>query len=148
MIDKTPRYVHPAYFESVLQKTPGVPVVVLQKNFEKLKESWDVREDTLTQQFYNEVYGNVWKMKLKYKGRILIIHTEDLMAHPEATMQDIFEHVDLEFQTEYLQMEGLLNKFSNDIRTRKSIEQMKFKAGKHSTDREVLLGNNITNKTG
>ena len=140
MIDKTPRYVYPAYFESVLQKTPGVPVVVLQKNFENLKESWDARHSTLTQQFYNQVFDNVWKMKLKYKGRILIIHTEDLMAYPEATMQDIFEHVGLEFQTEYLQMEGLLKKFSNDIRTRKSIERWKFKAGKHSTDRQSSFG--------
>lgn len=147
MIDKTPRYVYPPYFESVLQKTPGVPVVVLQKNFPKLKESWDARNDTLTQQFYNQVYDNVRKMESKYKGRILIIHSEDLMAHPEATMQDIFEHVGLEFQAEYLQMEGLLKKFSNDDRTSKSIEQMKFKAGKHSRDRQVPLGKNITNTT-
>ena len=26
MIDKTPRYVYPQYFEQILDKTPGIPV--------------------------------------------------------------------------------------------------------------------------
>ena len=142
MVDKTPRYIHPAYFEQVLEKTPGVPVIVTRKNFDKLKESWDARNNTLTQNFYEQVFDNVWKMKLKYKGRILIIHEEDIMAHPEATMHDVFNHIGLEFKTEYLQMVGLLKKFSNDAKTSKRIEQLKFQAGKHSHDRQGVLGKN------
>ena len=138
MIDKTPLYVRPSYFESILEKSPGVPVIVLKKKFDNLKDSWDARNDTLTQQFYDEVFDNVWNMKVKYKGRILIIHSEDIMTHPEATMIDIFEHIGLEFKTEYLQMKGLLKKFMNDTRTIKRIEQLKFKAGKHSYDRQVV----------
>ena len=140
MVDKTPRYIYPAYFEQVLEKTPGVPVIVTKKNFNKLKESWDARKGNLTQQFYDEVFDNVWKMKMKYKGRILIIHEEDVMEHPEATMQDVFNHIGIEFKTEYLQMTGLLKKFSNDAETCKRIEHLKFQAGKHSADRQQSLG--------
>lgn len=132
MIDKTPRYVYPQYFERILDKTPGVPVVVTQKNYETLQKSWNRRKGNLTREFYDETFNNVWKMKEKYPNRILLIHEEDLMEHPDAVMTDVFNHVGLDWKTEYLQMEGLLKKFSNDTATAKWIKHWKFSAGKHS----------------
>ena len=137
MIDKTPRYVYPKYFESVLKKTPGVPVIVTRKNFDKLQESWKRRENNLTRSFYQQTFENVYKMKIKYPHRILVIDEEDLMTYPEAIMMDVFHHVgeDMIWKTEYLQMKGLLKKFRNDTKTMKQIEHWKFSPGKHSPDR-------------
>ena len=135
MIDKTPRYVYPKYLESVLKKTPGVPVIVTRKKFDKLAESWNRRETNLTASFYQQTFENVYKMKLKYPHRILLIDEEDLMTYPDAVMMDVFHHVGLEWKTEYLQMTGLLKKFRNDTETMKRIEHWKFSKGKHSPDR-------------
>lgn len=136
MIDKTPRYATPQYFEGVLKKTPGVPVIVARKKFDKLAESWRKRGSILTQEFYDETYENVHKMKLKYPNRILVIDEEDLMAHPRAVMIDVFHHVGLEWNSDFLQMKGLLKKFSNDTKMLEQIERWKFSPGKHSPDRE------------
>ena len=51
-------------------------------------------------------------MKKKYPLRILIV--SDMEKYPEQTMLDIFHHVGLEWKDEYLNMTGLLKKFSND----------------------------------
>lgn len=132
MIDKTPRYVYPKYFERILKRTPGVPVIVTQKGFDKLRDSWRRRKGNMTQEFYNETFDNVNKMIAKYPNRILIIHEEDLMAHPDEVMADVFHHVGLKWRTEYLQMEGLLKKFVNDPESTKWVQGWKFTAGKHS----------------
>lgn len=146
MIDKTPRYVYPKYFEDVLKKTPGVPVVVTRKKFDKLAESWNRRENNLTREFYRQTFENVYRMKIKYPHRILVIEEEDLMMYPEAVMMDVFHHVgggggdnsnsSMEWKSEYLQMKGLLKKFRNDTRTLRQIEHWKFSPGKHSPDRK------------
>ena len=136
MIDKTPLYINKMHFERVLKKTPNVPVIVTQKGYEKLKESWSKRNDTLTQEFYNETFENVWLMKKKYLNRILIVQEEDLMKFPNRVMFDVFHHVGLEWKDEYLQMVGLLKKVSNDAALAKRIKEWSFEAGKHSPDRK------------
>ena len=91
MVDKTPLYVNKLHFESVLGKTPNVPVIVTQKRYEKLGESWSKRNDTITPRMYNETFNNVWLMKKKFPNRILIIQEEDLMTYPERIMLDVFQ---------------------------------------------------------
>jgi hypothetical protein len=134
LIDKTPRYIHKDHFENVLDNTPGVPVIVVQKGFYKLAESWAKRNDTLTRQNYDATFDNVWRMKQKYPHRILIVQEENLMKYPNAVMEDVFHHVGLEWNSEYLEMKGLLRKVSNDSLLEKYVEKYKFRAGKHSFD--------------
>jgi len=59
-----------------------------------------------------------------------------LMAHPRAVMMDVFHHVGLEWNSDFLQMKGLLKKFSNDTKMLERIKRWKFSPGKHSPDRE------------
>jgi hypothetical protein len=132
LIDKTPRYIDKENFERVLVNTPGVPVIVAQKGFHKLAESWAKRNGTLTRQEYDTTIENVLLMRKKYPHRILIVQEETLMKHPNAVMEVIFRHVGLEWKSEYLQMKGLLRKVSNDSTLTKWVEQYKFIAGKHS----------------
>ncbi len=142
MVDKTPLYVYPNNFETILKRTPGVPVIVTKKNYEKLKESWDRRNSTPPkpytsfQNFYHATFNNVCKMMDKYPNRIIIIQEEELMSNPNTVMKLVFDHVGLVWKSEYLNMTGLLKKLVNDTRTSTQIEQSYvFKAGKHSFDR-------------
>ena len=136
MIDKTPRYIYKLHFEKILEKTPNVPVIVTQKGYDKLKESWMKRNGNLTQQFYEETFDNVELMKKKFTNRILIVQEEDLMQSPKRVMLEVFHHVGLEWKDEYLQMVGLLKKVSNDTALVKRIKEWRFEAGKHSPDRK------------
>ena len=135
MVDKTPLYVYPEHFESILKKTPGVPVIVTKKDYTKLKVSWGRRNSTLTREFYDKTFDNVCEMMEKYSNRIIIVNEEELMSDPDTVMTRVFQHVGLEWKSDYLRMNGLLKKFVNDTRTSKQIEQYIFKAGKHSFDR-------------
>ena len=137
MIDKTPHYVYPENFRRVLSNTPGVPVIVMQKDFDKLVESWAKRNQTMTRQRYDATYNNVQKVKRRFPDRILVVQEEELMAQPNAVLQDVFAHVGLEWKEEYLEMKGLLRKVSNDPDLTKRIEKWQFGAGKHSPS---LLG--------
>lgn len=136
MIDKTPRYVYPKYFEKILLKTPGVPVIVLKKPYEKLKQSWKNRNAPMPKAFYDEVYDNVEKMIVKYPNRtIRIIDYNELMSKPSSTMQDVHALLNLVWNPSYLNMTGLHYKFSNyGPKMAAYIDSQKFVSGKHSND--------------
>ena len=56
MIDKTPRYVYPQYFQNILEKTPGVPVIVTQVDYEKLCALWRRHGgSTLPRELYDHI---------------------------------------------------------------------------------------------
>eukprot|EP00571_Detonula_confervacea_P013154 CAMPEP_0172310358 /NCGR_PEP_ID=MMETSP1058-20130122/11440_1 /TAXON_ID=83371 /ORGANISM="Detonula confervacea, Strain CCMP 353" /LENGTH=310 /DNA_ID=CAMNT_0013023155 /DNA_START=77 /DNA_END=1009 /DNA_ORIENTATION=- len=140
MVDKTPRYIHPQYFEDVLAKTPGVPVIVVKKDFEPLKESWAQRDSNLTQEFYDDVFDNVEAMMTKYPGRITTIQYEDLKSEPATVMEGIFARLDLTWDPDYLNMSNLKRKFSDyDPATLELIDQWKFSSGKHSLGLEMVV---------
>jgi hypothetical protein len=132
MIDKTPRYILKQHFENVIDKTPGVPIIVAQKSFDKLKESWAKRNQNLSRKLYDTTFNNAWQMKQKHPHRILIVQEEDFMKDPNAVMEDVFHHVGLEWRSEYLKMEGLLKKVSNSSALTEYVNRLKFQAGKHS----------------
>ena len=107
MIDKTPRYIYPQYFEQVLNKTPGVPVVVARMNHDALNEAWRRNGGgDIPRELYNQVHDNVWAMKRKYPNRIFIVKEEDILKYPDAVMAEAFHHVGLEWDSEYLEMKG------------------------------------------
>ncbi|KAL9180399.1 hypothetical protein ACHAXT_008369 [Thalassiosira profunda] len=132
MIDKTPQYVYPQNFRRVLTTTPGVPVIVMQKGFDKLAASWAKRNQTMARETYDATYNNVRKMETAFPNRILVVQEEEFMTQPSVVMQGAFAHVGLEWKEEYLEMKGLLRKVSNDPALTKRIEKWQFGAGKHS----------------
>lgn len=143
MIDKTPLYIYPSYFERIIVSTQvdNVPIIITKKNYTKLKVSWDRRSSTppkpytTFRQFYDDTFNNVCFMMSKYPTRpILIINEEELMTSPNIVMERVFTFLGLIWKEEYLQMTGLLSKFSNDTITSTQIEQYIFKSGKHSFD--------------
>lgn len=132
MVDKTPRYVYPEYFEKIVAKTPHVPVIVLKKPFEKLQQSWAARNSTLTKTFYDEVYRNVEIVKQKYPKRIFMVHYEDLMGDPDSIMTDVYKFLGLKWDHEYLSMAGWKKKFQHYPKKLAQIQKLEFETGKHS----------------
>jgi len=133
MVDKTPRYVYPEYFEDVVAKTPNVPVIVLVKPFEKQKESWARRNTVLRKEWYDKVFQNVENVQQKYPHRIMLVQYDELMADPSLVMNTVFQFIGLEWQSDYLAMTGLKKKFVNypqDVQN--TIAKWEFVANKHT----------------
>ena len=146
IIDKTPRYVRPNYFEKILLKTPGTPVIVMQKSFKKLKESWNRRNSSgMTKQFYNQVYKNVENMMNKYPDRIMVVDYEKLMNEPVSEMENIFTFLDLEWDPNYLNMTNLKRKFSSyEGNVAEMNVSWKFKYGAHSPNYNNPKSKNVS----
>ncbi len=140
MIDKTPRYIYPEHFAKVLEKTPGVPVVALKKQYEDLKKSWARRGHVLSWEFYNNTLVNVEKMMEKYPNRIMIVDYDMFKREPESVMQEVFEFTGLSWDPDYLEMTGLKKKFSNYPAEDclEHFDDWAFKRGKH-TDLHLLV---------
>lgn len=133
MVDKTPRYVYPKYFEDIVAKTPNVPVIVLVKLFEKQKESWARRGNVLTKEFYDEVFQNVEYVQQKYPNRIMLVQYDELMADPNTVMNTVFEFIGLEWHSDYLTMTGVKKKFIKyPPRVQEYIANWEFVADSHT----------------
>ena len=136
MVDKTPRYVYPEYFETILERTPDVPVIVLQRPFESLHRSWAARTHVLKKDWYDAVFDNVTDMKEKYPGRIFVLQYDELMDDPDVTMTKVFEFLGLKWDHQYLKMAGLKKKFSPYNGMSDHFSTLEFEVGEHSHDRQ------------
>jgi len=122
MFDSTPRYVYPEYFEKVLAKTPGVPVIVTMTNYDDLNALWRrYSGNSIPHEEYDLTTQTVYEMKKKFPGRILIVN--DLVEFTESKMVDVFHHIGLEWKSEYLSMKGLLDKFAKEPLVVKEIQR-------------------------
>ncbi len=139
MIDKTPKYIYPEHFAKVLEKTPGVRVVVLKKPFGNQLRSWARRGHVLSWEFYNNTFVNVEKMMEKYPNRIMIVDYDKFKREPESVMQEVFEFTGLSWDPDYLKMTGLKKKFSNypEEIVLDHTNKWAFKNEKHSPDLET-----------
>ncbi len=125
VVDKTPRYVHPRFFQKIIKKTPGVPIIVVKKPYEKMRTR-------KTKEYYNLVYDNVNDLKKKFPKRIFMIHYDELMEDPNKVMEGAFEFLGLPWKQDYLKMTGLKQKFSNYPNVVEQIANWEFQADKHS----------------
>jgi len=114
MIDKTPQYIYMKHFERILNETHGakVPVIVLKKNYESLKESYARHKSKLRRSLYDAVYKNVERMISKYPNRIMVINWKDMLLDVVSVMQEVFHFTGLEWRTDYLKMTNLKKKFA------------------------------------
>jgi len=114
IIDKSPSYIQPEYFEDILEKTPMVPVFVLDRRDDD-KEAEEKASAAHRRHKTAIIHDNIRAMQTKYPGRIHIITFGDLMSRPETVMRQVFSILELkdEWKTEYLEMKGLLSKLQN-----------------------------------
>jgi hypothetical protein len=112
LFDKTPRYM--SALSDILERVPGVPCVVIVKDFRAVFWSSYKRTKMPLDKWYNKIfkrtmnhtlsYARSWKKALE-KGlgdRILLIRYEELCLNQETETRKIFDFMDLEFHEEYL----------------------------------------------
>jgi len=140
MIDNTPRYVHPQFFDNILAKTPGVPMIITKKTFEDQKKSVEERGMSISREHYDAIYNNVYRMMEKHPNRIKIIDFDEFMYAPNAVMEDVFQFLDLEWDPEYLNMSGIIKKWKDHPEQVNWYEDRKF----HHEDIQNFPGQQTT----
>jgi len=112
MIDKTSDYIFIENFQKVLEKTQGVPVVVVKKSYKLLQISWARSGyEALQKEYYDAIYDNVGKMKNLFPGRIKIINHDDILKQPDETFKDLFEFLGRQWIPKYKSMSSMLKKY-------------------------------------
>lgn len=105
IIDKTPRYIYNLL--SIMDRTPGVPVIVTMKTQEQQIASWRKRSDMpdfdapATRKLVRRVNRILLQAQAKYPGRIHVVNTTELMIHPGAEMNAAFDYLGLRWKRGY-----------------------------------------------
>jgi hypothetical protein len=111
ILDKTPGYM--SRLVEVMDRTPGIPVVVTQKNDADMAKALEKRyaNDPKTMfEVKRLVQNNREQLKLaqeKYPGRIHIANTSDWHDKPNEIMEGVFDFLGLKWKPEYLTMDAV-----------------------------------------
>lgn len=111
VIDKTPRYIR--HLVAVMDKTPGVPVVVTLKSRENQLNSFLKRgKNRKTKEEWLEIIEegreSLMNAMVKYPDRMHVVNATLLYQDPNAVMEKVFKFLKLEggWKPEYLTMEA------------------------------------------
>jgi hypothetical protein len=119
LVDKTPAYLR--YLVEVMDRTPGVPVVVAQKSDKDLWRSWRKRnftDDRIELEILLRKRPLEEAMN-KYPGRIHIANTSRWFENPNEVLKDVYDFLGLEWHEEYLTMEALnANKLPGSVQSK------------------------------
>ena len=114
IIDKTPRYIYNLL--SIMDRTPGVPVIVTMKTREQQIASWRKRSDMpdfdvgATRKLVKRVDRILLQAQAKYPGRIHVVNTTELMIHPGAEMNAAFDFLGLRWKRGYKTLDAFTAK--------------------------------------
>jgi len=107
LVDKTPGYLH--RLVKVMDRTPGVPVVVAKKTEHDLRYSWKKRnytDDRIDWEIAvrEKSLGDAIK---KYPSRVHIANTSHWYENPNEVLRGVYDFLGLEWREEYLSMKAL-----------------------------------------
>ncbi|GAB6905563.1 conserved hypothetical protein [Desulfosarcina cetonica] len=115
LFDKTPKYL--LHLDSVLEKVPGVPCIVIAKEAKGVIWSW-IKRSHLTREAAIESdqlfayanryvsYFNGYKRAMRlYSDRILLIHYDRLCLQPHREVKRIFDFLGLNYSRKLLKFE-------------------------------------------
>jgi hypothetical protein len=107
LMDKAPQYVYS--LPAVMSRSPGVPVIVIMKEYEAVKESWKKRNpsNVLPEEFYNRTWKTIRKSQKRYPDRIMIVHYDEFNANHDKVMQGVFDFLGMQWDSTYLTMAPL-----------------------------------------
>jgi len=107
LVDKTPAYL--LKLVDVMDRTPGIPVVIAQKNHEALIKTYKKRNFS-DQRIEGEMRLRKKPLEAalkKYPDRIHIANTTRWYEDPDEVMEGVFNFLGLEWRSEYLTMAAL-----------------------------------------
>lgn len=107
IVDKTPQYIHKLV--EVMDRTPGVPVIVTRKSDEDYIGSLKYRgwKDATIKKKVDEYKDKLGEALEKYPERIYVADTSGWLENPDKVMKEVFDFLNLEWRSEYLTMEAL-----------------------------------------
>jgi len=131
LVDKTPGYL--SRLVKVMDRTPGVPVVVAKKTDSDLRWSWKKRnytDDRIDWELAMREKSLEDAIK-KYPGRVHVANTSRWYEDPNEVLQGVYDFLDLEWHEEYLNMKAL-----NTIKVPGSVQSIPFNISnnKHTTE--------------
>ena len=110
LLDKTPGYFW--RLTEVMDRTPGVPVVVTRKTDEAMVRSMKKRNYTdffITSNLMS-LDDSIKRAKEKYPDRLYVANTTLLYDEPDKVMKDIYDFLGLEWDSDYLTMDAFNSK--------------------------------------
>lgn len=107
ILDKTPRYIYE--LTTIVERAPGIPVVVIHKEKPDQLASWAKRGVTGDQAVrrYDVALASFEKAYAEYPDRILPVNYTDLIGDPDSTMRRVFGFVNLSWDPAYATMASL-----------------------------------------
>jgi len=110
IVDKTPRYLYTLV--DVMEKTPGIPVVITNKEESQMWASYKKRgyADDFINSKIRHAKKQIEAAMKKFPGRIKIVDTTSWLENPNEIMEDVYDFLGLEWNPEYLNMKALNSK--------------------------------------
>jgi len=110
ILDKTPAYIR--NLVDVMDRSPGVPVVVTEKSYHDQRASLKKRnvKNYIAKIIITAKDDSLREALKKYPNRIHIVNMTALYLDPNVVMGKVFDFLGLEWQPEYLTMEALNSK--------------------------------------
>lgn len=111
ILDKTPGYM--LHLVDVMDRTPGVPIVVTQMTEEDTRKALDKRYSNnpdLMARVLRQIQKNEEQLKLslaKYPDRIHITNTSRWYEDPDEVLQSTYDFLGIEWKSEYLTMDAV-----------------------------------------
>jgi len=108
IVDKTPAYLSYDLLD-IMDRSPGVPVIVTMRTKEKLYQSYKGRgySDKYIETKMTRIEKNLEAAMSKYPERIYLADTTNWTKKPNMVLQGVFDFLGLEWRSEYLTMEAL-----------------------------------------
>ena len=110
LLDKTPGYFW--RLTKVMDRTPGIPVVVTRKTDEAMVRSLKKRNftDAWIERSIFEFDRSIKQAAAKYPDRLYIANTTLWYDEPDKVMKGVYDFLGLEWKSEYLTMEAFNSK--------------------------------------
>jgi hypothetical protein len=106
IVDKTPGYIYE--LDAVMDRSPGVPVVVSVKSDEDQLRSWTKRykkpDQTSLLERLQKAKQGLQRALDKYPGRIHVVNTTELYKDPNKAMDQVYDFLGLQWNPEFLSL--------------------------------------------
>jgi hypothetical protein len=110
IIDKTPAYYHNLF--SIMQRTPGVPVIVTKKEDEAVRHSLQKRgaSNSEIERRLSNFHRELDLCRTNFPERLFVLDHTEFTRYPNKVMTDLFAFLGLKWDPSYLSNEALNKK--------------------------------------
>ena len=106
LVDKTPGYVYT--LPTVMQRAPGIPVVVMERDYEGLAQAWARRgvNERATKRKRKQFLHSLESAQTLFPDGIHVVNVTRFYQDPNQVMSEVFAFLNLTWNETYLSMEA------------------------------------------